>query len=59
MSEFTNVIMEILAGTLDVLLPGTNDWQTFSGGDQFELAANSKFELKVRELTDYCCSYLD
>jgi len=25
MSEFTNVIMEILAGTLDVLMPGTND----------------------------------
>ncbi len=43
MSEFTNVIMEILADTLDVLLPGTNDWQTFSGGDQFEVAANSKF----------------
>lgn len=51
-------IMEILAGKLDVLLPGKNEWQTFSGGDSFEVPANSGFKLKVVELTDYCCSYV-
>ena len=51
-------IMEILAGTLDVLLPGRMDWITINAGETFEVPAQSKFKLKVKSLTDYCCSYL-
>ncbi len=51
-------VMEIMAGKLDVLLPGTTQWQHFSGGTSFDVPANASFKLKVRELTDYCCSYL-
>jgi purine/pyrimidine-nucleoside phosphorylase len=51
-------VMEILAGRLDVQLPGNPAWQTFEGGKSFEVAANAKFKLKVHTLTDYCCSYL-
>jgi purine/pyrimidine-nucleoside phosphorylase len=50
-------VMEILNGNLDVLLPGKDQWQTFTAGDSFEVPANSKFKLKVKDLTDYCCSY--
>jgi uncharacterized protein YaiE (UPF0345 family) len=50
--------MEILAGLLDVKLPGKNEWTTFSAGQSFDVPANSRFGLVVRELTDYCCSYL-
>ncbi len=50
-------IMEILAGDLDVLLPGLDDWQTYGPGDRFEVPANKKFSLCVRTTTDYCCSY--
>lgn len=49
--------MEILAGDLDVLLPGLDDWQTFGPGDRFEVPAHEKFRLVVRTVTDYCCSY--
>lgn len=52
-------LMEILAGKLDVLLPGQSQWQTIEGGQSFEVPANSKFSLKVQALTDYCCHYLD
>lgn len=52
-------IMEILAGTLDVMLPGSNEWRHVEGGQSFEVPANSRFSLKVRTLTDYCCHYLD
>ncbi len=52
-------IMEILAGQLDVLLPGNSAWQKISGGQSFEVPANSKFQLKVQALTDYCCHYID
>lgn len=51
-------LMEILAGKLEVLLPGSEKWLVFNGNGTFEVPANSKFKLKVSELTDYCCSYI-
>ncbi len=48
-------LMEILSGDLEVLLPGNNQWQTISGGESFEVPAQSKFGLKISRLTDYCC----
>jgi len=50
--------MEILAGELEVLLPGETVWKTIRGGETFEVPANSSFSLNVATLTDYCCSYL-
>jgi uncharacterized protein YaiE (UPF0345 family) len=51
-------LMEILSGELDVLLPGEKTWKAIKGGQSFEVAANAKFQLKVKKLTDYCCSFL-
>ncbi|MBN1670311.1 MAG: pyrimidine/purine nucleoside phosphorylase [Kiritimatiellae bacterium] len=50
--------MEILGGALTVQLPGSDEWQAFAGGETFEVAADSKFKLKVEAVTDYCCSYV-
>jgi uncharacterized protein YaiE (UPF0345 family) len=52
-------IMEILAGNLDVMLPGAAGWITVKEGEFFEVPAGSKFSLKVKSLTDYCCSYVN
>jgi len=51
-------LMEILSGDLEVALPGQAGWQTIKGGEAFEVPANSKFDLKVKSLTDYCCSFI-
>ena len=51
-------IMEILGGSLEVLLPGEEAGQKSEAGERFEVAANSKFKLVVTELADYCCSYI-
>lgn len=51
-------IMEILSGELEVKLPGSEEWVTITGGQSFEVPANAKFQLKVIQVTDYCCSYL-
>ncbi len=51
-------IMEILAGELEILLPGENEWKTIKAGDSFEVPAQSKFSLNVKSITDYCCSYI-
>ncbi|MDO8907952.1 MAG: pyrimidine/purine nucleoside phosphorylase [Pseudohongiella sp.] len=51
-------IMEILSGQVEVLLPGEDLWRKVSGGDSFEVPANSAFDIKVLSVTDYCCSYI-
>ncbi|MBC8207805.1 MAG: pyrimidine/purine nucleoside phosphorylase [Desulfobulbaceae bacterium] len=51
-------IMEIMSGNLEVLLPEGDGWKTIKDGESFEVPAQSKFGLKVKEVTDYCCSYL-
>lgn len=51
-------IMEMLAGDVDVLLPGEREWKTIAVGETFEVPANSKFGIKVKTVADYCCSYL-
>ena len=51
-------LMEIMSGELDVLLPGEKNWKAIKGGQSFEVAANAKFQLKVKKLTDYCCSFI-
>lgn len=52
-------IMEMLAGDVDVLLPGETEWQSISAGESFNVPANSKFGIKVKTVADYCCSYID
>ena len=51
-------IMEILAGDLAILLPGAKEWTIIKAGDSFEVPAQSKFSLNVKNITDYCCSYI-
>ena len=51
-------LMEITSGELDVKLPGSSEWITVKGGGAFNVPADSKFQVKVKMITDYCCSYL-
>ncbi|MBU2114402.1 MAG: pyrimidine/purine nucleoside phosphorylase [Gammaproteobacteria bacterium] len=50
-------VMTVVSGALTVLLPGANGWQTYSRGQQFEVPANSKFQLQVAVDTAYLCTY--
>ena len=50
-------LMEILAGEMNILLPGSDGWKTIQGGESFEVPAQSIFKLKVISVVDYCCSY--
>ena len=50
--------MDILQGTMKVLLPGQADWKTVTAGESFDVPAESKFKLVVETLVDYCCSYV-
>jgi hypothetical protein len=52
-------IMEIMKGELDVMLPGAGQWKPIRGGEDFEVPGKSSFKLKIKSLTDYCCSFVD
>ncbi len=51
-------IMEILSGQLSILLPSTSEWIEINGTGEFAVPAHSSFKLKVTQITDYCCSYI-
>ena len=50
-------IMEIMSGELEVKLPG-KEWKTLQTPETFEVEANSSFDIKIKSVTDYCCSYI-
>jgi len=50
-------IMEMMSGELDIKLPG-EEWKTLSTPETFNVPANSSFDLKIKKVTDYCCSYI-
>jgi uncharacterized protein YaiE (UPF0345 family) len=52
-------VMEILGGEMGVLLPGSTHWKTYKAGESFEIPANSRFDLAVKDFADYCCSYAE
>lgn len=52
-------LMEILAGELSYCLKGESEWHDIKAGDDFNVPANSSFDIKILSLVDYCCSYLD
>lgn len=51
-------IMEVLAGSMDVKLPGALNFITYKEGQSFAVEANSNFSLVIKEVVDYCCSYI-
>jgi len=51
-------VMEIFSGELDLLLPGEGTWKPVKAGDSFTVPAQAKFTMKVKTLTDYCCSFI-
>lgn len=51
-------LMTVISGALSVQLPGTDAWKTFGPGEEFSVAAQSKFRLKVQEASAYLCCYL-
>lgn len=51
-------LMEITSGEVNVKLPDSHEWISVRGGELFNVPANSSFDIEVKSITDYCCSYL-
>ncbi len=51
-------IMEILSGELEWKMKNSDAWIKVTGGDSFQVPAQSAFLMKVPVVCDYCCSFL-
>jgi len=49
--------MLVVSGALTVMLPGSDQWETYKKGEDFEVEANQSFQLKVEKDTAYLCTY--
>ncbi|WP_373033899.1 pyrimidine/purine nucleoside phosphorylase [Sulfurovum sp.] len=52
-------IMEMMSGELEIRLPGETEFRTLNTPETFNVSANSSFDLKIKTVTDYCCSYIE
>lgn len=50
-------VMTIVSGKMDALLPGSDEWQSFTNGESFEIDANVKFKVRLAGQTAYFCTY--
>ena len=49
--------MTIVDGELWTKLPGQEEFKPYMRGDQFEVPANTSFDVKVIRPTAYLCTY--
>lgn len=49
--------MNIVSGTVEVILPGESDWKTFSKGETFIVQKDQKFKIKMSAPVAYLCTY--
>ncbi|HEY7883720.1 MAG TPA: pyrimidine/purine nucleoside phosphorylase [Cellvibrionaceae bacterium] len=49
--------MKVISGALTIKLPGSDQWQTFTADQSFEVEANQRFGVKVDTDTAYLCLY--
>ena len=49
--------MEIVAGKCKVRPAGATDWTAYEGGQQFQVGANTSFDIDTLETLDYICHF--
>ena len=50
-------VMKVVSGAIIAKLPGEDSFATFATGQQFEVEANQKFQVKIEQPTAYLCFY--
>jgi len=51
-------IMELNAGKCRIRVKGESEWKTYEGGQSFNVAGNSSFDIETLETLDYVCHFV-
>lgn len=49
--------MTVVSGAMTIKFTGSDKVQTFNAGESFDVAANSAFDVSIKEETAYLCLY--
>ena len=49
--------MNVVAGSMKVKLPGTDDWKVYGKGEKFVVAPDKSFDLELDNDVVYLCYY--
>lgn len=52
-------IMDIISGNLSYQLSGQSEWINISSSMSFNVPKGTSFKVKVLDIVNYCCSYID
>ena len=50
-------VMELNGGKCRIRLQGEEAWNTYAGGQSFEVPGNSSFDIETLETLDYVCHF--
>lgn len=50
-------IMTVVSGSMEIKLPGSDEWKTFRKGESFEVEKGVKFGVRIAVETSYLCVY--
>lgn len=50
-------IMTVISGSMEIKLPGSDQWKNFSAGEQFTLEKGIRFGVRIKADTSYLCLY--
>ncbi len=50
-------IMTVVTGGMGIKFPGSDEWQNFAAGEQFEVDKNVRFGVRIQTDTSYLCLY--
>jgi len=53
----TDEYMTVTSGSMEVLLPDAEEWQTFTKGDNFFVGKDKSFKVKSEAPAAYLCIY--
>ena len=52
-------VLEIISGKLNFKVDDSDEWQLINEGMSFNIPKKSSFKVKVLELVNYSCSYIE
>lgn len=50
-------VVQLIAGTVEILLPTESAWRTVSAPDSFEVVANCDYQIRTSGVAEYLCDY--
>jgi hypothetical protein len=50
-------VMTVISGSMEIKLPGSNQWKNFTTGEQFTVEKGIRFGVRTEADTSYLCLY--